>query len=74
MRQSMGHVRYRSINLHYNAYIITEGEGTHCCPSNGSRVFTYPCYVQLNEKGRLESHNYKLQLTWLCDINTTTGM
>jgi len=26
----MGRVRYRPINLHYNAYIITGGEGTHC--------------------------------------------
>ena len=45
VRQSVGHVRYRPINLHYNTYIITGGEGTHCCPSNGSRVFAYPCCI-----------------------------
>jgi len=70
----VGHVRYRPINLHYSAYIITGGEGTYCRPSDGSRVFAYPCCVQLSEKGGLESYNYMPQLTWLCGISMTTGM
>jgi len=72
MRQSVDHVKCRPINLNYNAYIITEGEDTHCRPSNGSRVFAYPGYIWLNEKERLESHNYKLQLTWLYGVGMTT--